>query len=488
MAFDVKFYTFDKQLNSTGRPSAAGVTYSCTLKAPTSLLSPTIILRLANNAQSAPVAYNYCYIAAWSRYYWINDWVNDGPLWEGHLTVDVLATYRDTIYNSTLYVSRSEIQPSDSIPDPLALSLTNRWVDEITIQRPWIGIPSSYDNGARGMVAACVANSIDGKNWYYFTIPEFNNFVADLMTDAFASQIIGDLQLALYPDTKIAVDPLHYILSAVYLPLLPSPTMFTNVSTILVATTSLSRSARIIQDDDFAFWEWTRTLDLTQCRHPDFGLHRWTGQAPWSVYELLFPPFGIMELDSAALVNADNLYIKFHLDLHTGELTLDVTCDNNLLQSARSGLVHATSRVGIDIPVAGVMTRQGGSGGLALNTMLGMAGSLATGNPAAAAMTAAQGAMNLLQDAAYARVPHLSTVGNVGSSSCLSYDGALRVTHSQIKFPDAHEVGWPNGSTVPLTAVWGGYARMPEADLSISGTGEEQQQMNSFLRGGVILA
>ena len=105
MAFTVNFYNFAKRENATHRPSGSGTEYSCILKEASSIANPTIQLDIGTG--SDPV-FNYCYIPEFNRYYWITDWTwVRNRLWEAALSTDLLATFRDDIGSSSLYVLRS---------------------------------------------------------------------------------------------------------------------------------------------------------------------------------------------------------------------------------------------------------------------------------------------------------------------------------------------------------------------------------------------
>ena len=66
------------------------------LKSDNSILQPILILK--NYTEG-----NYCYIDEFNRYYYINDVrVLKGGLFELHLNVDVLMTYKDIIINNPI--------------------------------------------------------------------------------------------------------------------------------------------------------------------------------------------------------------------------------------------------------------------------------------------------------------------------------------------------------------------------------------------------
>lgn len=108
------FYTVTKRVNSTALPTG-GTTKNIKLKQPTSLSNPVISLKDNNNLK-----YNYCYIPDFDRYYWIIDAVVENKdIVSYSLSVDVLASYRSEIMNSTKYINRSASNYNNNLTDTL---------------------------------------------------------------------------------------------------------------------------------------------------------------------------------------------------------------------------------------------------------------------------------------------------------------------------------------------------------------------------------
>ena len=109
---DIILYSFAKRVNSTAQPTG-GITIQCKLKGGCSVLTPALILNLANTK-----GYNYMYIAEFQRYYWIDSWnINTDMLYEITSHVDVLASYKNDIGNSDLYVTRAQMSNDGYIVD-----------------------------------------------------------------------------------------------------------------------------------------------------------------------------------------------------------------------------------------------------------------------------------------------------------------------------------------------------------------------------------
>ena len=105
-----------------------------TLKNNTSVRNPVIQLKVADydNARQC----NYCYIADFSRYYYIDDILIINAIIEISMTVDVLETYKEDILNSTQLIARQENKKNLSIIDnrlPMCsdVSITTHLPDKI---------------------------------------------------------------------------------------------------------------------------------------------------------------------------------------------------------------------------------------------------------------------------------------------------------------------------------------------------------------------
>ena len=112
---EIIFYYHRKKINSTALP-IQGTFKNCSIKDVSSIINPYI--EIAENLAAAP-PWNYCYIPAYNRYYWIKEWTWERGFWSAELSVDVLASYRENILDSTLYVLRSASNYDGNIIDKL---------------------------------------------------------------------------------------------------------------------------------------------------------------------------------------------------------------------------------------------------------------------------------------------------------------------------------------------------------------------------------
>lgn len=102
---DITFYNISSENNALNKTLSNGLTLSGTLRAQTSIVNPVIRVEGA----ASIVAYNYCHIPAFNRYYFINDCVSiRSGLWEISMHVDVLMSFRAGILSSPVVLDSSE--------------------------------------------------------------------------------------------------------------------------------------------------------------------------------------------------------------------------------------------------------------------------------------------------------------------------------------------------------------------------------------------
>lgn len=109
-----QFFRFAKSRNSLKRPTGGGESYEILLKKPESTTRPVIsISRMEHTTE-----WNYCYLPFWNRYYFVvsNVAVNARMI-ELQLEVDVLATYKDEILQTSAFVQYAQSAYNTMLPD-----------------------------------------------------------------------------------------------------------------------------------------------------------------------------------------------------------------------------------------------------------------------------------------------------------------------------------------------------------------------------------
>ena len=92
---EITLYVNNSEVNRMGKNLTNAFTLSGTLREQTNVIEPDILISMEN-----PATYNYAYISAFKRYYFIKDITSvRNNLWRLHLAVDTLETYKTEILN-----------------------------------------------------------------------------------------------------------------------------------------------------------------------------------------------------------------------------------------------------------------------------------------------------------------------------------------------------------------------------------------------------
>lgn len=127
---DIYFYNFEKRLNSTAVPSGTGDKLECVLKENTSILSPVLKLQLASKP-------GYNYFMYDNRYYWITDIVSiTNDIWMISGRVDVLGTFRSHIKQTSAFVLYDSTA-NTQLPDTRLAIKTDCEVFTASQDMPW---------------------------------------------------------------------------------------------------------------------------------------------------------------------------------------------------------------------------------------------------------------------------------------------------------------------------------------------------------------
>jgi hypothetical protein len=348
-----KLWSFDKKKNSTKLPPDAGTQFDGEIKHDFAVTSPEITFNLGTQLY-APV-YNYCYVPNLRRYYFITNWYYSAGLWVAVCAVDVLATYKTEIGNSTQYVERAYSDYDPTIIDTAYLTKGEPIVrlNDLLVPSTFWGASAWGNNGTVviGVVGAN-AGSIGAVTYYAMQMSTFGAFMQSMLTsiswaNISASEISESLQKAL-------INPTQYIVSCRWFPIL-----FSGFSQG-VYTTQLKLGwwtfniggARILNTVSSAVV--SRTSELTIPHHPQTGNPRlaYVDMSPYSTYMFKFLPFGIFEIDTTELFGKSYLGINVETNLMTGDAVLKLAAkgytDSYIFDSA---FLVAESQIGVTIPI-----------------------------------------------------------------------------------------------------------------------------------------
>lgn len=462
MSFQVRLYTHSKRDNSTKRPTGNGTQYDCVMKHGCGILNPTISLDLG--LSNDPSQYNYAYIPAFERYYFIEEWYFEERLWTAQLKVDVLATYKTEIGNSNLYVLRASAESNGNISDLLYPARTGCNFASDTKTNPWTGISFvigivNRKAGFGSLNYYVVDRATLGAICSYLMDPEHiittdNGFNLTDASDA--------LQLSL-------VDPIQYIKSCIMIPVgTDDYTSLAGDSQIYCYNWGTGQYGRVVYSGTRIYKSYTFTIP----KHPDTSVRgNYVNSSPYTSLILTIPPYGCIEIDTSVTCNASTLNVAVEIDPISGKGILIVKCNGIILNRLESqiGVPISLSQVTRDY-IGGVTNSVGAIGGVAGMISGDIAGGFAT-------------AVSGIGNAVKSMMPRSQTVGSTGSF--VSNRGEFRLD-AQFFRPVADD-NTHNGR--PLCAMrtlknLGGYMMIQDGDVTINGTSTEDATIRNYLEGG----
>ena len=460
MSFKVNLYTLAKRDNSTKRPTGTGTEFSCVLKSGSGIMHPVLSFDIGLSAD--PSQYNYAYIPAYDRYYFIEEWYFNQALWTATLRVDVLATYKTEIGSSSLYILRAAGDQDGDIIDTLYPAQTGCSFASDTKSNPWqsscfvVGVVSAdaafgsmefYAMDASQLRSMCLA----------LTDPAT---IIDSAYDFDLTELSTGLQLAL-------VDPIQYVKSCIMLPV--SKGDISNLGsgqTVKACRFEAGTGSKIYPTSRI-----TNSYSFSIQKHPDTNSRgNYVNSKPFTNITLTIPPWGCIDIDTSVTANATTLSVEVEVDPISGKGVLVVKAKGIVLNrlEAQVGVPISLSSVTRDY-IGGATSALGAVGG-AISGFMGNIGGF---------IGAASGVGNAVESL----MPRAQTIGTTGSF--VSNRGEFRLDHQFFR-PVADD-NTHNGR--PLCAVrqintLSGYMLIQDGDVTINGTSAEDSMIRNYLESG----
>lgn len=464
MAFTVTTYKFDKKTNSTKRPSAGDVVASYTnveLKDQCSIITPAIKLNVGLTTFTIP---NYAYIAEFDRYYFVTDIQFERGIWTIRLKVDAMASWRTTIGNQLLYVTRAASEYDGTLMDNLYPAKSDPTYTNVIRDSGW----ETTDLTA-GMFVVGVAGQ--NTTYYKFGYDGLQLFLQYILGDLYATDLTDNWALV-FTELNWEANPLQYIVSINWFPFL---TTVSGTSSVRVGYVDVPCVCDEVTGSGLVFFSHT----VTPPEHPQAATRgEFLNNAPYSSYDLFYPPFGQIELDPTLVANSDSLDFLVGVDLRTGKGTLSVLDNTNTVITS---WMHA--QVSLPYQTTQIMTQ----GTFDLSKAVGMAGSMvpamATGNAAAAGAGLISGGLSALGDYARGKIPSARTIGSNGGMNALRGSVTLQCEFKELVSEDIQNRGRPLCQVRTINTL-SGYILVSDADIEIPAMEAEQQEIRNYMEGG----
>ena len=482
MAFTVKLYTFNKRENSTKIPSGTdtSVDVSVLLKEGTDIVNPVLIL---NDAIPTYATKNYCYIAEFSRYYFITKIEYEtGNRILLYLDCDVLASYSSVIKSLTdvfiEYSSEVTNIVADSRIPPLTVPQrrsTNNSLTDTTFTENGCVIISSCGNKNSGLFILSDTDDIydifDGIDWD--TIPASDDTAATLKK--------GFEQFF----TKEAAP--RNLRSAFALPwVVHGDAIGNQVSDLVIGSFPTGKRVYRVRNDII-----TDSCDI----NIDWIYNDWRRCSKYTTLIIYLPLFGLVKLPVDSLIDDSSIKVTYAFSYANGDVSYQIQ-GNTSHNIVAVGYTNASAPVAVGSSNINntKLATSAASGAVGFGTLTaGALGALTMGVslPAAAligAGAALGGGILGAIDALSGQQP-LGGGGFGGfTSSALDPVIHLYVFSTSLTCTPADMAslfGYPRFSKGSLYTL-SGFCKLRDFNFS-QGTLEEKKRVNNYLNGGFYL-
>ena len=496
MSFTATFYTFSKKKNSTARPTSGGTSKSIVVKEPSSILNPTIMLTADN-----PVAFNYCHISRYNRYYFITDWTSDHGFWIAHLSVDVLATYRTQLRSSSQYVDRCSQLPEDyAIIDGKYAITAQTEIRKYDItgtsgtHRPFMNSQKyiiSTTTGGDNSVGVHPA-AINGAAYYCLSPGTALSFINYLLSDA--SYLTLDPTECSDALAKVLLNPSEYIGETYILPFdpencidntqipLPNANMFVGWWCVDPSNPYAYLPSRVAYHK-FKVWE---SDQIVLSDHPQTStVGEFVNCSAYSSIDLFAGVFGYISIDPSLLINYTALKLEVYADFKGGaELDILVGGVNPTTQQYEYTLWRKMyANVAIPISISQLSSRaiEGVTGAV------GGAASAVTSYYKGDAIGTVQGVGTAILSAPAAAQPK-STGNAMGASTVFLMDNwFITCEYRLITSTSFNLKGRPYCKEITLSDLNTGFVQVSEPVLELACYDQEFDQISQYMEGGFFL-
>ena len=457
---NITFWNFSKKENSTKIPTTTGTVLSCLVKSPSSIINPVIELN------TNPSSYNYCYIASFSRYYFINDVVFNKGVWIVYCNVDVMGSFKSTIGSTSMYVLRSAYESDGELLDTLFPTKTETRISTVSD----LGLSQSFEFsgfssgyyviGVQGYDQA----STNGVIYYELSPTKFVDIIKLFYANSGNNAWWGNLESGVRNSLNKISD---YIVSCRWYPV--GFTVDDNSGSyyqIYLGSWPTGVYAPRVTGSS-TYRQYFSSIPV----HPQTSYGNYVKRHPYSRYELIHPLTGPITLDSERMKYYGNAFeINVTPDYTNGtarfELVYKVATSPDVYKSFYVTYVN----FGVDINLSGNDVNVGGL----ISSVGGTIASRITGN-----------ALGVVRGIASAINNSTPSPGHSSSSGGISslHDPVLVCYFKIIADRDVTNKGLPL-CKMRTPANIPGYILADDPKIAISGTDTEKRRLNNILSRG----
>ena len=464
------------------------------------MINPTLIIQTVT-AGSAP-AWNYVYIAAFSRYYFITNWNWQNGVWSCDCVVDVLASFKTEIGNMSEYVLRSSSTHNGQIVDMQypttaetrvnATMLTNRFRSVLAGGYYVVGIISNDSNSAQGAIT-----------YYQMTPAQMAALKNYMLSDTFMTDQQLDVTTVtdVLPNEllKTLYNPFQYIASCVWLPFqdtdIPNNLKTSeNIKFGWWTPTSASITGNRINSNGYV-----ATVDerISIYGHPQRQYRGvFLDHSPFADRMLYYPPFGSIPINDDSIIGGDFIRVQLTVDMVFGDAVLTVFHDRPISSDTYTDMgviARVSAPLAVPIQLAQSDINIGGSLSAVTTAAAGatikeFVGSAAGGKGLIDTLintgkTAVTGTLSAIGDVVSSPVGQLQTSGTNGSLAQYSTHPYFVQKWRIVADDDNAQKGRPLCTVTQMSSI-PGYIMVDTPDVSLACMEPERQSIIDFMSNG----
>ena len=366
MSIQANFYKNNKRVNSTKIPSMSTGDFAqmVELKEVTNLFTPTLIITrdVFHDSQDNlinPMEYNYVYLPDFKRYYFVRSWSWILGRWECDLEVDVLASFKTQIGNTTAYVMRSFSNADPDIIDtkyPVKAAAADSSY-QAQSYGPSYSIWNTNLTGAlitEGYYRISIVNNDSGAIGAVSHYAMAPSVAAELMNKLYSAPTWLNIQDANISEDlqKMMFNPMQYITSILWIPTGYDVTGATGIHTIPYGWWSLTLSGYVYQIPSSKIAK-SLTFSIPVVHHPQYSTYRhWVQLSPYTTAALYVTPFGFIPLDTSKIYDATHIDLEIRIDVITGKGTLLLSSHKTVGNTTTYGGVFYSTVAQVGIPIS----------------------------------------------------------------------------------------------------------------------------------------
>lgn len=463
------FYKFEKKINSTKQPTTETeqLESHVALKESSSFLNPSFLIEMNSFKY-----WNYCYLEETNSFYYITDIISvRNTIWEIHCTMDLLASYRNKIMNTTSYVVRSQTNFDDKISDAMIPCRANM-IESVVKESGAIASDNPINEG--GFVLTVIGKEppegstinhvTQGVIPYFLTHLQMQNFVKNFMNEANFSNEIPNAVV------KTFFNPFQYVVSCMWIPVKPSVASESDISfgwfTISGVKGHVIREISVRK---------VYSLNIPWI-YQDFRKFE-----PYTKIKIYVPYCGIFDISPSSVANYDIIYAVQRLDISTGQLLTEIRVGNvDEFGEGGKKVMSISGQCGAQIPLAQV--------GYNMGDVVSSVGG-AIGNAVSFNFT---GAIKDIYNASLDLIPNAQSNGAFGNrSGAMQFSANIKLWVESVELsaePSTYTpiVGRPCFKIARLMDC-GGFVQTLNASVEIDGFRDIKEGINRLLDGGTYI-